>query len=254
MVVDGGHGADPGHLGVLASVGVTDVVVVRRGAVGVLSTGDELVEGGAPLRPGQLRDSNRHALCALVASDGFEVVDLGLVRDDKEAVAAAIERRHAAVRCTAHERRRQHGRLRRGQGGAVGPRRGHALDADGHPSREAVRVRDRRIDARVRPAGQPRVVARLLRAPRPSRPAADDRHGPDDLDRPGSTPSPRRRSLAAATARRTSHEWSSHVDDGRLVVRSAGARARTSSRRWPRRTGWRSCPTARGRRRSDRSP
>jgi len=84
---------------VLASVGVTDVVVVRRARVGVLSTGDELVEGDAPLRPGQLRDSNRHALRALVASDGFEVVDLGLVRDDKDAVSAAI--RGAAATCDA---------------------------------------------------------------------------------------------------------------------------------------------------------
>jgi molybdenum cofactor synthesis domain-containing protein len=78
------------HLGVLASVGATKVSVVRRARVGVLSTGDELVEGTAPLRPGQLRDSNRHSLIAQVASDGCKVVDLGLVRDDRDAVAAAI--------------------------------------------------------------------------------------------------------------------------------------------------------------------
>jgi molybdenum cofactor synthesis domain-containing protein len=99
VVIDTGTVLTPVHLGVLASVGVLDVSVVRRARVGVLSTGDELVEGGAPLRPGQLRDSNRHSLCALVASDGFDVTDLGLVRDDKEAVSAAI--RDAAATCDA---------------------------------------------------------------------------------------------------------------------------------------------------------
>jgi molybdenum cofactor synthesis domain-containing protein len=80
-------------------VGVTDVVVIERPKVGVLSTGDELVAGGAPLRPGQLRDSNRHSLCATVAADGFDVIDLGLVRDDKEALTTAIT--NAATRCDA---------------------------------------------------------------------------------------------------------------------------------------------------------
>jgi len=99
VVVDAGTTLTPTHLGVLASVGVTEVEVVRRARVGVLSTGDELVEGDAPLRPGQLRDSNRHALRALVTADGFEVVDLGLVRDDKDAVSSAI--RNASTTCDA---------------------------------------------------------------------------------------------------------------------------------------------------------
>ncbi len=87
------------HLGVLASVGVTDVVVTRRPRVGILSTGDELVSGGTALRPGQLRDSNRHALRALVVADGFEAIDLGVVRDDKHLLTEAIE--SAATTCDA---------------------------------------------------------------------------------------------------------------------------------------------------------
>ena len=60
------------HLGVLASVGVTDVIAHPRPRVGVLSTGDELVEGGrARCRPGQIRESNRHALLGLVAASGL---------------------------------------------------------------------------------------------------------------------------------------------------------------------------------------
>ncbi|MFN2607277.1 MAG: gephyrin-like molybdotransferase Glp, partial [Acidimicrobiales bacterium] len=81
----------PGHLGVLASVGREVVMVVPRARVGVLSTGDELVAGGGPLRPGQIRDSNRPTLVALVAQAGCEPVDLGLVADDEALLTAAVE-------------------------------------------------------------------------------------------------------------------------------------------------------------------
>ncbi len=80
----------PGHLGVLSSLGRRSVDVVRRPVVGVLSTGDELVEGDAPLRPGQIRDSNRRSLLALLRRDGFVGVDLGIVADDDEAIRARI--------------------------------------------------------------------------------------------------------------------------------------------------------------------
>ena len=59
----------PGHLGVLASLGRQTITVYRRPRVGVMSTGDELVDGGEPLEPGQIRDSNRVMLLALVAED-----------------------------------------------------------------------------------------------------------------------------------------------------------------------------------------
>ena len=83
----------PAHLGVLATIGVTEVAVVPRPRVGVISTGDELVDDGSPLRPGQIRDSNRLTLCALLEDSGFEAVDLGLVRDDAAAIEAAISAR-----------------------------------------------------------------------------------------------------------------------------------------------------------------
>ena len=80
------------HLGVLASIGVQSVTVHRRPRVGVLSTGDELVGDGGPLRAGQIRDSNRAALAPLVTDAGCDLVDLGLVRDDRGAITEAIER------------------------------------------------------------------------------------------------------------------------------------------------------------------
>ncbi|MEM7325553.1 MAG: gephyrin-like molybdotransferase Glp [Actinomycetota bacterium] len=80
----------PGHLGVLASVGRETANVYRRPRVGVMSTGDELVEGSAPLRPGQIRDSNRITLLSLARDAGFEPVDLGLIADDEAAIEAAL--------------------------------------------------------------------------------------------------------------------------------------------------------------------
>ena len=80
----------PGHLGVLASVGLTDVAVFRRATVGVLSTGDELVEGGGPLRPGQIRDSNRPTLLALVRQAGCAAVDLGRCGDAEADLRQAV--------------------------------------------------------------------------------------------------------------------------------------------------------------------
>jgi molybdopterin molybdotransferase len=94
-----GEALGPGHLGVLATLGLGRVPAHQRPRVGVLSTGDELVEGTAPLAPGQIRDSNRRALLALLAADGFEPVDLGLVRDDDAAITGAIE--DGAARCDA---------------------------------------------------------------------------------------------------------------------------------------------------------
>ena len=88
-----------GHLGVLASLGRVRARVHPRPRVGVLSTGDELVEGPQPLAPGQIRDSNRLALLALVEQSGCVAVDLGLVRDDEAAITAAIE--HGVRTCDA---------------------------------------------------------------------------------------------------------------------------------------------------------
>jgi molybdenum cofactor synthesis domain-containing protein len=89
VVVAAGVILTPGYLGVLASVGVDRVAVHRRPRVGVLSTGDELVTGG-PLGRGQIRDSNRPTLLALVREAGFEAVDLGVVADDEASVTAAL--------------------------------------------------------------------------------------------------------------------------------------------------------------------
>ncbi len=99
IVVAGGTPLTPALLGSLANQGVDSVDVHPRPRVGVLSTGDELVEAGLPLGPGGIRDANRHALLALVVQEGWEAIDLGIVGDDTEAVGSALD--GASARCDA---------------------------------------------------------------------------------------------------------------------------------------------------------
>lgn len=72
-----------GEIGILASVGISEVKVYKKPIVGVLSTGDEIVEHDWPgkLRVGEIRDSNRPTLLAAIKAWGFEAVDLGIATD-----------------------------------------------------------------------------------------------------------------------------------------------------------------------------
>lgn len=81
-----------GHLGVLASIGRSAVSVYPRPRVGVLSTGDELVDDDRPLNPGEIRDANRPTLLALVGEAGCVGVDLGLARDTEAEITEALAR------------------------------------------------------------------------------------------------------------------------------------------------------------------
>lgn len=99
VLYEAGTTLTAGHLGVLASVGVRMVDAIPRPVVGVVSTGDELVDDGRPLAPGEIRDSNRRTLLTLLEESGFTAVDLGLARD----IEADIERvfRRGAEECDA---------------------------------------------------------------------------------------------------------------------------------------------------------
>jgi molybdopterin molybdotransferase len=90
LVFPAGTVLGPAHLGVLTSSSFDDVEVVPRARVGVLSTGDELVERG-PMRPGQIRDSNRPMLLAQVADAGADAADLGLAPDDESIITRTLE-------------------------------------------------------------------------------------------------------------------------------------------------------------------
>jgi molybdopterin molybdotransferase len=95
-VFEAGTELGPAHLGVLSSLGLDRVPVWRRPRVGVLVSGDELLTPPQPLRPGQIYDSNRPALLATLAADGFTPIDLGKLADQaddsEEALLAATGR------------------------------------------------------------------------------------------------------------------------------------------------------------------
>jgi molybdopterin molybdotransferase len=77
-----GQRVGPAELGLMASLGFVEVPVFRTLRVAIFSTGDELVNVGLPLGPGQIYDSNRYTLYGMVTRLGFECLDLGSVPDD----------------------------------------------------------------------------------------------------------------------------------------------------------------------------
>ncbi len=72
----------PADTGLISSLGVGEVTVYRRLRVAFFSTGDELVSIGAQPREGQIFDSNRYTIHAMLTRLGCEVMDMGVVRDD----------------------------------------------------------------------------------------------------------------------------------------------------------------------------
>ena len=81
----------PAEVGVLASVGCSDVSVVRRPRVAILATGDELTVPGDGLVPGKIYDSNSYGLAAAVTQAGGVPLLLGIARDDLQSLNAKIE-------------------------------------------------------------------------------------------------------------------------------------------------------------------
>ena len=82
------------EMGLVASVGLAELPVLRRLKIACFFTGDELVTPGNPLAPGQIYNSNRYTLTGLVNGLGCELIDLGIVPDTLEATMEAV--RHAA--------------------------------------------------------------------------------------------------------------------------------------------------------------
>lgn len=86
-------------LGLMASVGIHQVKVVRPLKVGILTTGNELVDPPTPLQPGQIYNSNRFSLEALVSGLGMEPHYYGSVEDTPEATRAALSSAAASCDC-----------------------------------------------------------------------------------------------------------------------------------------------------------
>jgi molybdopterin molybdotransferase len=81
----------PADIGLAASLGLTQLSVMRRLRVAVFSTGNEVVAPGQPLPSHCIYDSNRYALIAALQRLGMEAIDLGLLRDDPESLLSTLQ-------------------------------------------------------------------------------------------------------------------------------------------------------------------
>lgn len=90
-VLPTGNVLRPQEIGVLASLGISHVSVVRRPRVGILATGDELVPVEEALQPGKIRNSNSYAQTAQIVNLGAIPVSLGIARDNEDDVRARLQ-------------------------------------------------------------------------------------------------------------------------------------------------------------------
>jgi molybdopterin molybdotransferase len=86
----------PADIGVIASLGLDRVRVIRRPVVGVLSTGDELLDPGQPREPGKIYDANQYSVAALVERFGGVPMLLGVAKDNIDDLTARVHKGLAA--------------------------------------------------------------------------------------------------------------------------------------------------------------
>jgi molybdopterin molybdotransferase len=97
LLLSGGTRLGPAQWGVIAAAGVTEVPLLPRVRILVLSTGDELVPRDAPLTPGRIHDANSSSLAVALASSGAEVTASRVVSDDADALRAILAEHLADV-------------------------------------------------------------------------------------------------------------------------------------------------------------
>jgi molybdopterin molybdotransferase len=90
IVVEAGTVLRPQEIGLVTSLGAWQLTVRRKPRVAVMSTGDEVAEPGTPRRPGQIYDANRFTLRGSIEQCGGEVIDLGIVPDDRATLRARL--------------------------------------------------------------------------------------------------------------------------------------------------------------------
>ena len=233
-VFDAGTVLTPAHLGVLASLDVTDVACHPRPRVGVLSTGDELVESGRSRSGGSATRTGRCCSPSL-AEAGCEPVDSASRATTKHELETRDRRRGGRVRRAPHERRGVGGRLRLREGRARAARRSAWVRSRGRRSRSSRPSRSR-SDARCRAcrcSGCPAIpVSSRVSFELFARPALRRMMGRTDSDRdPGSCHRPHR---DLPPARRQAAPRPGRVRRGRPLRRErAGSRRATCSRAWP---------------------
>ncbi len=101
QVIAAGTLITPAHVGLMASLGISGLSVVQRPRVAYFSTGDELraleTHAGQPLGDGELFDSNRHTIFAMLSRMDVELIDMGLVPDNPQATREVFEKAAASA-------------------------------------------------------------------------------------------------------------------------------------------------------------
>lgn len=92
QILDAGHRLRAADIGLLASLGIARVAVYKKIRVAFFSTGDELVGLGQPLQTGQIYDSNRYTLHAMLEALGVQILDMGAVPDQPELLEETLRR------------------------------------------------------------------------------------------------------------------------------------------------------------------
>lgn len=92
LVLKEGTMLGPAEIGMLASLGRTEVKTIKQPVVAVLATGDELVEPGEKLTPGKIHNSNTYSLMAQVVEAGALSLNLGIAKDTKEALVEKVKK------------------------------------------------------------------------------------------------------------------------------------------------------------------
>jgi molybdopterin molybdotransferase len=96
LLIEWGKKLSAGNIGALVAAGIYKIKVFNRLRFAIIATGDELVDAGQDLSPGQIRDSNSYALQALITKAGGEVIRRVLVKDNRELYKQELEN---AVKC-----------------------------------------------------------------------------------------------------------------------------------------------------------
>ncbi len=91
VIIPRGTRISPRHIGVLASLGIDRICVIRKPRAAIISTGDEIVDVTAVPESGQIRDVNSYMLCSMLKESGCEAVRCGIVRDSYDEIFGAVK-------------------------------------------------------------------------------------------------------------------------------------------------------------------
>jgi len=92
IVIKKGDKLRPYELGVLASIGISEVMVYKKPRVAIISTGDEVVPCEVKPKMGKVRDINTYLLWSLLLEDGMQPVSYGIIKDDYEALKSTVDK------------------------------------------------------------------------------------------------------------------------------------------------------------------